>query len=198
MSAAAAELPAMERAAVQELLHSASPGLVTSADRHLAGLALQILHNLKHQHRWTALRVHETSPVTGLPLPRPLVSGRPPRRLYVHPDEQVELFRIEAARKKKGGDEKRDGDEKPDDPAKAIIEPEVEWVLPTSLRESWSLKKFAQVFDSIGMVPPDETNEPVAASKWRTTKRVLLATLSDDSTVVYYIVHDGLVKPRQN
>lgn len=37
-------------------------------------------------------------------------------------------------------------------------------------------------------------------SKWRTTqpKRILLATLDDDSTVVYYIVHDGVVKPRQN
>ena len=29
-------------------------------------------------------------------------------------------------------------------------------------------------------------------------KRVLLATLHDDSTVVYYIMHDGIVKPRQN
>ena len=29
-------------------------------------------------------------------------------------------------------------------------------------------------------------------------KRMMLATLSDDSTVVYYLVHEGLVKPRQN
>ena len=37
-------------------------------------------------------------------------------------------------------------------------------------------------------------------NKWRTTqpKRLLLAILDDDSTIVYYIVHDGLVKPRQN
>lgn len=37
-------------------------------------------------------------------------------------------------------------------------------------------------------------------TKWRISqpKRVLLATLDDDSTVVYYIVHDGIVKPRQN
>jgi len=27
---------------------------------------------------------------------------------------------------------------------------------------------------------------------------VLLATLHDDSTVVYYVMHDGIVKPRQN
>jgi tRNA-splicing endonuclease subunit Sen15 len=35
-------------------------------------------------------------------------------------------------------------------------------------------------------------------NEWRKTKRLLLATLDDDSTVVYYIVHDGIVKPRQN
>ena len=37
-------------------------------------------------------------------------------------------------------------------------------------------------------------------SKWsgKEIKRVLLAAVDDDSTVVYYIVHDGLVKPRQN
>ena len=29
-------------------------------------------------------------------------------------------------------------------------------------------------------------------------KRMLLATVDDDSTVVYYVVHDGIVKPRQN
>jgi len=29
-------------------------------------------------------------------------------------------------------------------------------------------------------------------------KRLLLAVVSDDSTVVYYFVHDGIVKPRQN
>lgn len=39
-----------------------------------------------------------------------------------------------------------------------------------------------------------ETNE------WRMKmpKRLLMAILEDDSTVVYYIVHDGVVKPRQN
>jgi tRNA-splicing endonuclease subunit Sen15, fungi type len=37
-------------------------------------------------------------------------------------------------------------------------------------------------------------------NKWRITqpKRVVMAILDDDSTVVYYIVHDGVVKPRQN
>lgn len=72
------------------------------------------------------------------------------------------------------------------------------------------------MFDSIGALPAEgegeglwkddydddggDEGEDAEPSKWRTTlpKRVLLATLDDDSTVVYYIVHDGIVKPRQN
>ena len=71
----------------------------------------------------------------------------------------------------------------------------------------------AEVFDGISHIPPDDsfskhtgdnsvtTPSNVSNSpneKWRSTKRVVLATVSDDSTVVYYIVHDGIVKPRQN
>jgi tRNA-splicing endonuclease subunit Sen15 len=83
--------------------------------------------------------------------------------------------------------------------------PEREWVLPTHLKEEWSLRRFAEIFNSIGLVPPEEDhtqperlNQDNEINRWRTTKRVLLATLQDDSTVVYYIVHDGIVKPRQN
>lgn len=46
----------------------------------------------------------------------------------------------------------------------------------------------------------EESEEHQTVNEWRekSPKRVLLATLDDDSTVVYYIVHDGIVKPRQN
>lgn len=84
--------------------------------------------------------------------------------------------------------------------------PQREWVLPSRLRDAWSLKKFAEVFDAIDTVPPEPSNaastgkQDVAPCQqtWRRTKRVLLATVEDDSTVVYYVVHDGVVKPRQN
>ena len=41
---------------------------------------------------------------------------------------------------------------------------------------------------------------PGRGSEWRKTqpKRLLMAIVDEDSTVVYYIVHDGVVKPRQN
>ena len=125
----------------------------------------------------------------------------------MHPDEQVEMLRA--------GLREQD------------VRVEREWVLPTHLREKWSLRKFADVFDAVAEEPPEEdwaeeqgesglvgkatdgagnrkghTGSGLDPSREgsgrRGGKRVLLATLSDDSTVVYYIVHEGLVKPRQN
>lgn len=111
----------------------------------------------------------------------------------MHPDDQVEELKNGV----------KEGD----------IDLEREWVLPTQLQERWSLRRFAEVFDSIEETPPPiennlddytvrERNNNMEATKSskkrRGGKRVLLATLGDDSTVVYYIVHDGIVKPRQN
>lgn len=81
------------------------------------------------------------------------------------------------------------------------VEVEREWVLPTHLGEKWSLRKFAELFDGVEEEPPEDDGGLVrkeVKGKRRGGKRVLLATLGDDSTVVYYIVHDGIVKPRQN
>lgn len=86
---------------------------------------------------------------------------------------------------------------------------EREWVLPTRLREKWTLRRFGEVFDGVAEEPPGNEEMTGAGEdgegegekvkgKRRGGKRVLLATVGDDSTVVYYIVHDGIVKPRQN
>lgn len=208
--------------ALQSLLDT---HLISSDDahpKHLCNLALQILHNLQYQHLWTELRIHTHSPLTSAPLPRPLLSGLPPQRLYIHPDEQIELLQQQKDAGKTGMPELRS---------------EREWVLPSHLREKWSLRRFGEVFDGVCLEPPafeddaagrdadsamgyqrefqanaqdiaraaaESAATPVQQSssaqpnKWRTSKRLLLATLDDDSTVVYYIVHDGIVKPRQN
>lgn len=142
---------------------------------HLQHLAAQVAHNLQYQHNWTYIEIHHTSPLSpDTPLPRPLISGLPPSRLYTHSDEQIALLK-----------------------AGQTAVAEREWVLPSQLREEWSLRRFGEVFDLIGTVP-QESSDDEASNPWRTTKRVLLATVDDDSTVVYYIVHDGIVKPRQN
>jgi len=139
--------------------------------------------------------VHTHSPLTNKPLPRPLVSGLPPHRLYIHPDEQIELLKA-ADRERKTREE---GDAAP---LEVKAEPELEWILPTRLSEKWTLRRVADVFDAITPVPPrddatDATKDDLP-NPWRTTKRVVLATVDTDSTVVYYIVQDGVVKPRQN
>ncbi|KAL5118832.1 hypothetical protein ACEQ8H_003335 [Pleosporales sp. CAS-2024a] len=161
----------------------------------LQALAIQIQHNLQYQHAWSDLHVHTHSPLTKKPLPRPLVSGLPPQRIYIHPDEQVELLK-EADRTRKATNAVAES-------AALHVQaaPEREWILPTRLNEKWTLRRLAGVFDAITSVPPSPNaavESAHTANPWRTTKRLLLATADSDSTVVYYIVHDGVVKPRQN
>ncbi|KAL6708352.1 hypothetical protein ACN47E_003276 [Coniothyrium glycines] len=164
---------------------------------HGLSLARQILHNLDHQHHWSDLCVHTQSPLTSAPLPRPLVSGLPPQRLYVHPDEQVELLK-RADRERKARAKEKDEGAALDVKAAA----EREWVLPTRLNEKWTLRRLAEVFDGLSMVPPapegSSAGHDPPQNPWRTTKRAVLASVDSDSTVVYYIIHDGVVKPRQN
>lgn len=158
-----------------------------SAFSHLDALAEAIRYSLEHQHDWTELRIHH---IPGLV--RPLISGLPPRRLYVHPDEQIEIIMAEKNR------------EEP-----IPQPPEFEWVLPTHLVEKMSIKAFAEAFDAISPVPPtdnpqestDLEDEDAQWKQWRGPKRgkrILLATVQDDSSVTYYVMHDGIVKPRQN
>ncbi|KAH7047423.1 tRNA-splicing endonuclease subunit Sen15 [Macrophomina phaseolina] len=171
---------------IQTTLPSRPPPAPQTTAHH--ALALQVQHNLQHAHQWTSLQLHTHSPLAPhAPLPRPLLSGMPPRRLYIHPDEQVEILKEQAARRNAG--------EAVDEPR-----PEREWVVPTHLREKWTLARLAGVFDRVGQVPPapDGEGEGEEAGKWRTVKRAMLGIVEDDSTVVYYLVHDGLVKPRQN
>ncbi|KAF2198138.1 hypothetical protein GQ43DRAFT_175103 [Delitschia confertaspora ATCC 74209] len=170
--------------------------LQTTHPAELLTLAFQIQHNLQYQHSWTALRLHTHSPITNKPLPRPLLSGLPAQRLYVHPEEQIHLLKEAEKRRKaasKDGEDDAGLDFKP--------EPEREWILPTRLSEKWTLNRLSEVFNGIDMVPaaPESADEgETKVNKWRTTKRLVLATVDADSTVVYYIVHDGVVKPRQN
>ncbi|KXX76184.1 putative tRNA-splicing endonuclease subunit tsp-1 [Madurella mycetomatis] len=158
-----------------------------ASDQHLASLTKIVLNNLENQHDWTRVREH-TQPN----LPRQLLYGLPPKRLYVHPDEQIEIIKAEKELKES-----------------IPQEPEVEWVLPLHLSEKWSPKQFAAVLDAIEAIPPSGADQGSfeagdTGSRWKLWrgpkrgKRILLATVQDDSTVTYYWMHDGLVKPRQN
>jgi tRNA-splicing endonuclease subunit Sen15 len=137
----------------------------TDAERraHLSLLAI-VQNNLENQADWRGVRTHYPPKFA-----RPLLTGVPPEAVYVDPDAD------------------------PNEPPSAAAMQQVEWVLPVDVREKWSLRKTAAVFDSM----PDGAWGVNAAGEER-KKRLLLAVVSEDSTVVYYFVHDGIVKPRQN
>ncbi|KAL7924976.1 tRNA-splicing endonuclease subunit Sen15 [Trichoderma austrokoningii] len=101
-------------------------------------------------------------------LPRPMIRGLPPRLLYLHPDDQISALAYE----KSAG-------------TRAQHDAEFEWVLAVHLSEKWTLSNFAAVIDAL----PDAR---------KGAKRIVLAALHNDSTVVYYIVQEGMIKPRQN
>lgn len=84
-------------------------------------------------------------------------------------------------------------------------------MLPVDLREKWSVSRMAGVFDAIPEVmdeermdrtlgdgDADDTSSTKSRERIPRNKRVLMAVVAEDSTVVYYLVHEGVVKPRQN
>lgn len=65
-------------------------------------------------------------------------------------------------------------------------ESQKEWVVPQSMNlTEVSMDMIGRWFDLVATF----AGRP---------KRLTLAAVNDDSTVVYYFVHDGVVKPRQN
>ncbi|KAJ9664233.1 hypothetical protein H2198_000451 [Neophaeococcomyces mojaviensis] len=208
---------------------SAISSFISSADTKSPreALALEIFHNLRYQHRWTDLKLHSLSPPPLLtqapsdshsqspnrnksPTGRSksparddtiyLISGQPPRTMYVHPDLQKRML--------------RDGIDE------TAVEGQREWVIPLSVGEKWTLKRFCHVFNGLPEREPvrvrpsaSETTEAAAGAttnsesnsefEWKDNKRVILGMLAHngmggDGTVAYYIVQEGEVKPRQN
>ncbi|KAH7313255.1 Sen15 protein-domain-containing protein [Stachybotrys elegans] len=139
----------------------------TIQHQFVADITSAIVQNLQDQHDWSSVRVQPP----GDGQTRPLICGLPPRRLYIHPDDQIAALNQE----QRGLISSE----------QALQVPEPEWVLPIHLTEKWSLADFAMVFDSVPSTQPRG-------------KRILLGILHNDSTVVYYFMHEGMVKPRQN
>ncbi|KAL7271305.1 hypothetical protein RUND412_005949 [Rhizina undulata] len=152
------------------------PAAANPADLHLLHVLAIVHNNLLNQADWRSLTTH-TSPT----FPRPLISGIPPEPVYIDPDSAHEGPVAVGRSETSAVGEDVEGDD------------QEEWVLPVDLREKWTLRKWAAVFDSLpeGFWGVDKHGNVRG-------KRLLLAVVSEDSTVVYYIVHDGIVKPRQN
>ncbi|KAJ5183443.1 hypothetical protein N7492_001059 [Penicillium capsulatum] len=212
---AAMEFPAQATgpSALTRLIDSAS-----MSGNPLGATTIQILHNLQHQHLWTSLQIHDISvPASNTPDPtfldpsvrdkgRTIISGVPPQRTYTHPDEQLFLL---------------DKGLREDD-----LRPERVFVIPTAQGQYWSLRRMAGVFDALPTIEvvddqeagsKSENVDPEKAKKleeyyarrekaletkeWG-SRRMLLAMvdkdMGGDGTVVYYVVQEGEIKPRQN
>ncbi|KIW99666.1 uncharacterized protein Z518_11079 [Rhinocladiella mackenziei CBS 650.93] len=137
-----------------------------------------------------------------------LISGLPPQHSYVHPDLQTYLIKHSI----------------PD----TSLPVQRELVLPLSLGENWTLSRFCAVFDHLPerqvihvqgaggsgrpmgtqATPADGSANGSATGRvggyeHRDQKRVLLGMKArdgggGDGTVVYYIMQEGEIKPRQN
>ena len=192
----------------------------SSAESPITALPFEILHNLQHQHSWTDLKLHliTTFPsssqpkildvsLSGSKLPESisdsqyLISGLPPRHAYIHPDFQSHLLRHSIP--------------------VTTIAIQREYVLPLSLAQKYSLRRLATIFDALptreamqdldgkvlsiaskrGKQNIEEGEEEIEG--WKDAKRLLMGMVAangmgGDGTVVYYIVQEGDVKPRQN
>lgn len=168
------------------------------AQDSISALPLEILHNLRYQHKWVDLTLHIVTTDTGLREitslqtaatdgdsdPIFIISGLPPRHSYLHPDFQNHIVRQEISEKS--------------------VVVQREWVVPMSLEEKWSLRKFSKIFDALPARQSMEADEGVELGmKWTDARRVLLGMLATngmggDGTIAYYIMQEGEVKPRQN
>ncbi|KAF3394544.1 hypothetical protein F1880_005156 [Penicillium rolfsii] len=202
MASQKAQPPKLEPSALTRLIDSAS-----ASGNPVAATTIQILHNLQHQHLWTSLEIHDISKNSiASDAPPTLISGIPPHRVYTHPDEQ--LYMLE-----KGITE--------DD-----LRSERLFVIPTAQGQSWSLRRMAAAFDSLALLEASEGEEPLSTGEsvdpekakklneyyerrekaketkeWGTRRALLAMTnrgMGGEGTVVYYVVQEGEVKPRQN
>ncbi|CUM63082.1 uncharacterized protein PRCAT00000647001 [Priceomyces carsonii] len=71
----------------------------------------------------------------------------------------------------------------------ALDNVDVEWVIPRLITHNRDLDvgTISSWFDRIATLPHQKRPQ-----------RITLGLLNDDGTVVYYFIHDGIVKPRQN
>lgn len=65
-------------------------------------------------------------------------------------------------------------------------ENQLEWVMPIKYNIDITISQINSWFESI---------EILCSSR---PKRVTVGIINDDGTIVYYFIHDGVVKPRQN
>lgn len=207
--------------------------LATSTPQHTntpLALPLEILHNLRHQHSWADLTLHYIIPTPSRPSPTLhslsfplwtlppaldnhetpiLISGQPPRPVYIHPDQQNAALKASVnATNTATTTTSTPTPSTAQAPAPTPAVPR-EWVLPLSLDVHPSVSYLSAVFDALpapvpASAPAAPAVPPAAApavgdpSHSVDGKRMLLGIKGPDGTIAYYVCLEGEVKPRQN
>ncbi|KAL4778584.1 tRNA-splicing endonuclease subunit Sen15 [Aspergillus varians] len=188
----------------------------SSTDNPVAATTHQVLHNLQYQHLWTSLQIHNLP--TKFPIS--LISGIPPHQVYTHPDEQLymverglreedveldRMFVIPTVQGQPWSLEKMaavfdalpdPADEALEAGADADAKAEAEEKSSDAVADGATAEKAAKLAEYYEYrVKARRTGE------WG-AKRLLLAMIDKgmggEGTVVYYVVQEGAVKPRQN
>ncbi|KAL4911254.1 tRNA-splicing endonuclease subunit Sen15 [Aspergillus multicolor] len=193
---------------------SLSTQISTSTDATpFAATTHQVLHNLQHQHQWTSLQIHEID----TKFSTPLISGIPPHRVYTHPDEQ--LYMVERGLREEDVELDRmfvvptvqgqawslkmmaavfDALPEPaeETEAEAVVDAKEEVEESTGASEAVDADKTAKLAEYY-----EYRAKTRHTGEWG-SKKLLLAMIDKgmggEGTVVYYIVQEGTVKPRQN
>lgn len=207
----AQSIPTPEPSALTNLVSSTTSSSSTDTPLAATPTTHQVLHNLQHQHLWTSLEIH-TLPIE---FPVALISGIPPHRVYTHPDEQ--LYMVERGLREEDVELER-----------MFVVPTVQaqsWSLEMMAAVFDSLPDIGTEIGEDDEVDAknevgEETNgagdrekagrladyygrraQARRSGEWG-GKRLLLAMIDKgmggEGTVVYYIVQEGTVKPRQN
>lgn len=105
-----------------------------------------------------------------------LIHGKPPKQLNPTIPYKKEDIETETETET---DEEKNQDRKDD---------LKEWVLPILKSTQLTIEKIDLIFENIKSAS-DLNQRP---------KRILLGIIDDDSSIVYYTIHDGVTKPRQS
>ncbi|KAK9457355.1 Sen15 protein-domain-containing protein [Dipodascopsis uninucleata] len=139
-----------------------------SNNRTNVDIANKVKLNLDLHHLWTELELHQF----------PVVDDEKSSDAFPYLDNgEIVLITGRPPDKLYSTDSKD-----PNDDSKILTE----WILPARKESNWSLRKWAVIFKTIEVYTGVIVN------------RILMALYTEDSTVVYYFVHKGLIKPRKN
>lgn len=174
----------------------------------------QVRLNLVHYNLWTQVEVHNNYILSGLPPTKLVSTDSDSKREWIvckRLNEQSKLkvkeinsWFEEIKQFTNGNEEKRGNEFKLDVPSEAHLQSQ-------DTTENSKKAETEDVSSSSTHIEPastDDSKPHPPNSLWKPidktmngkgrVDRITIALINDDGTIVYYFIHDGITKPRQN